>query len=281
MRMKILFWILAVLSLPVGCFISFVCHFAHGLDLYWTGFGLVVCILGMLSLVVCIIGIVLGAIKLRRGQMKKAFGFVLMGVIYSGIIFGGLVVDDALYSMRLNKAIEAQDEQMYGENWNDPPAIEGLPEQYQKLLNKFYVMVRDQWPADKLMELGAVSMAEHYGDASLDNIGFVLMDLDGDKVDELVLGTTAPMEEGGTAIFCIYASPKAPAYAINSVEGNTYYLHAGETEGTYEVEIADADAAWVVRPKDPERSFDFDYREGKMDPDGRMTLELIPFSRYK
>ena len=131
------------------------------------------------------------------------------------------------------------------------------------------------------MNLGAVSMAEYYGDAPLDNIGFVLMDLNGDKVDELVIGAVAQAEQQGNEIFCIYSDPQNPSYVINGVEGKLYYLHSGEAAGTYEAEIVGRDSAWVIETAESENTFDFNLKEGAMDPAGRMTLDLIPFSSYK
>lgn len=279
--MKILFWILALLSIFVGWFMSFLSHMMNGLGLSGTIIGDVVCIAGMLSLGVCVIGVVLGIIKLRKGDVKKAIVFALAGIIYCGVIFGGLLLDDAVHTMKLNAAVENYENKLYGEGWDAPSAIVGIPEQYQRVLNEFYVVVRDKWPADQLMDLGAVSMSGYYGDKSTDNIGFALMDLNGDNMDELVIGTTAPVEEGGTAVFCVYTDASNPFYAISSVEGEMYYLHPGDAEGTYEAEIAEADAAWVIAPAQAENTFDFDYREGAMEPADRMTLDLIPFSKYK
>ena len=126
-----------------------------------------------------------------------------------------------------------------------------------------------------------LSMAEYYGDAPLDNIGFVLMDLNGDKVDELVIGAVAQAEQQGNEIFCIYSDPQNPSYVINGVEGKLYYLHSGEADGTYEAEIVGHHSAWIIETAERENTFDFNLKEGAMDPDGRMTLDLIPFSRYK
>ena len=278
--MKILFWIFAVLSIPVGLFVSFLCYMSHGLDLSGTGIGKVVCIVGMLAAVICIICTVLGSKRLRKGDAKKAVVFAVAGLVYCGIIIGGIFLDDAVDTLLLEKSIAERNEQLYGENWDAPPAIEGIPEGYQKVLNKYYAVVRDRWPAGQLMDLGAVSMAEYYGDAPLDNIGFVLMDLNGDKVDELVIGAVAQAEQGNE-IFCIYSDPKNPSYVINGVEGKLYYLHAGEADGTYEAEIVGHDSAWVIETAERENTFDFNLREGAVDPAGRMTLDLIPFSRYK
>ena len=279
--MKILFWILAILSIAVGLFVSVVCYASHGLGLTGTGIGEVVCIVGMLAAVICMICTVLGSKKLRKGDAKKAVVFAVAGLVYCGIIIGGIFLDDAVDTLLLKKSIAERNAQLYGENWDAPPAIEGIPERYQEVLNKYYAVIRDQWPADRLMDLGAVSMAEYYGDAPLDNIGFVLMDLNGDKVDELVIGAVAQAEQQGNEIFCIYSDPQNPSYVINGVEGKLYYLHSGEADGTYEAEIVGHHSAWVIETAERENTFDFNLKEGAMDPTGRMTLDLIPFSRYK
>ena len=279
--MKILFWILAILSIAVGLFVSVVCYMSHGLGLTGTGIGEVVCIVGMLAAVICMICTVLGSKKLRKGDAKRAVVFAVAGLVYCGIIIGGIFLDDAVDTLLLKKSIAERNAQLYGENWDAPPAIEGIPERYQEVLNKYYAVIRDQWPAERLMDLGAVSMAEYYGDAPRDNIGFVLMDLNGDKVDELVIGAVAQAEQQGNEIFCIYSDPQNPSYVINGVEGKLYYLHSGEADGTYEAEIVGHHSAWVIETAERENTFDFNLKEGAMDPTGRMTLDLIPFSRYK
>ena len=279
--MKLLFWILAVLSIPVAVFISIVSWFAEGLGLSGTGIGVVVCFAGMFSVVVSIVCAVLGIIKLRKGHVKKAVTFAVVAVAYPAVILAGMYIDDAVHGVLMERDIANRNEQIYGENWDAPPAIEGIPELYQEVLNKYYAVVRDEWPADQLMDLGAVAMAEHYGDAPLDNIGFVLMDLNGDNLDELVIGAVAQAGQQGNAVFCIYSDPQNPSYVINGVEGKLYYLHSGETDGTYEAEIVGHHSAWVIETAESENTFDFNLKEGAMDPAGRMTLDLIPFSSYK
>ena len=276
--MKILFWLLAVLSIPVGLFISFTCFLSEGLGLYSSIAGQILCFFGMASVVVSIIGIVLGIKKMRKGDVKNAFLFALLGILYSGAILAGIYIDEAVDSILLDRSIAQYNEQLYGENWDAAPAIEGIPQSYQTVLNKYYVIVRDTWPGEELMDIGAVAMADYYGDASLDNIGFALADLDSDMVDEMIIGTTYAPEGNGSAVFCIYSDPTNAHYSINSVEGQMYYLHADETDGTYLVEIVGHDAAWDIRPAS---GFNFEYLEGTLDPANRLTLDLIPFSQYK
>ena len=279
--MKILFWIFAVLSIPVGLFMSIVGFFGGGLGLYSTVIGQMIYILSTLSLLVSIVCDVLGIIKLRKGNVKKAVLLALAGVAYSAIILASMFIADAVDSMRMEREFAERNEQMYGEGWDAAPAIEGIPELYQEVLNKYYAVVRDRWPAEDLMDLGAVGMADYYGEASLDNIGFALVDLNGDRVDELVIGTVAQADQQGNEIFCIYTDPENPFYAINSVEGNVYYLHSGEADGTYEAEIVGLDSAWVIETAESENTFDLDIKEGAMDPARRLTLAMTPFSQYK
>ena len=278
--MKLLFWILAILSIPAGLLMSVTCWFSEGLGLVGTGLGLVVVYAGMISVIVSIVCMVLGLKQLRKGDAKKAVAFALVGVIYSGVILAGIYVDDVMHTKQLEKDIAERNEEKYGEGWDEAPAIEGIPELYQEVLNKFYVAVRDQWPEDQLIDLAALSMAEYYGDASLDNVGFALMDVNSDGVDELVIGSTAPVEEGGTLIFCMYSDPENPYVNLSGVEGKSYYLHFSE-ENTYVAEIKDADAAWILGAEEGSNMVDITYQEGALDPAGRLVLEMIPFAQYK
>ena len=278
--MKLLFWILAILSIPAGLLMSVTCWLSEGLGLVGTGLGLVVVYAGMISVIVSIVCMVLGLKQLRKGDAKKAVAFALVGVIYSGVILAGIYIDDVMHTKQLEKEIAERNEEKYGEGWDEAPAIEGIPELYQEVLNKFYVAVRDQWPEDQLIDLAALSMAEYYGDASLDNVGFALMDVNSDGVDELVIGSTAPVEEGGTLIFCMYSDPENPYVNLSGVEGKSYYLHFSE-ENTYVAEIKDADAAWLLEAEEGSNMVDITYQEGALDPAGRLVLEMIPFAQYK
>lgn len=278
--MKVLFWIVAVLSIPVGLVGSLFSRFAHGIGVSGTAMGDVLLILGMFSVLVSIGGIVLGIIKLRKGNVKKAVAFALLGIIYPVVLGGAGLIENAVYGMLLERDIDNRNEQIYGENWDAPPAIEGIPELYQEVLNQLYVAVGESWPAENLMDFGIMPMADYYGDASLDNIGFLLMDVNGDNVDELLIGTTAPAEEG-TAIFCFYSDPENPFLTLQAQEGEIYYLHSTGTDGIYMAEIYGRDAAWLLEATEGESIINIIYQEGTVDPTNRLTLDMIPFSQYK
>ncbi|MBQ2449235.1 MAG: hypothetical protein IIV70_06135 [Peptococcaceae bacterium] len=146
--MKMLFWILAILSIPVGLFTSIVCYFSQGLGLTGTVIGKAVCFAGVFAVAVSIICAVLGIIGLRKGNAKKAVVFALAGALYSGIIIAGIFADDAVDTMQMEKEMVNRNEQLYGENWDAAPVIEGIPELYQEELNKYYVAIKDKWHSD-------------------------------------------------------------------------------------------------------------------------------------
>ena len=278
--MKILFLVFAIVSVLIGAFVSMIGYFANGLGLAGTAIGDVMYVAGMFSAAVSIVCVVLGIIKLRKGNVKKAVAFALVGVIYSVVMLAGMYIDEAVHTKLMEKDIANRKEEMYGENWDSAPAIEEIPELYAEVLNEVYAMAKDQLDGD-LMGFGVVSMPEYYGDAPLDNIGFTIMDVNGDNVKELVIGTAAPVEAGGTAIFCIYSDPENPFYSVASIEGETYYLHSGEVDGTYLAEIGGANAAWLLEAEEGEAIVNINYQEGALDPVGRLTLNMIPFSQYK
>jgi hypothetical protein len=242
----------------------------------------------MFSVVVSIVCAVLGIIKLRKGHVKKAVTFAVVAVAYPAVILAGMYIDDAVHGVLMERDIANRNEQIYGENWDAPPAIEGVPEFYQEVLNKFYVAVRDEWSGDQMIGMSTMEMEKYYGDASLDNIGFILMDVNADGFDELMIGTTAPVEEGGTAIFCMYSDPECPHDTLNGVQGELYYLHPGEggtyvaeIGGSYMPEVGDTKGYWLLGAYEDERIVDIMHQEGSMDPTGRLTLDMIPFSQYK
>ena len=279
--MKIIFWLLAVFSLIIGLFSYVVSAAADGLALFSTQFGKIMCLVGQCSLIVCIICVVIGIFQLRKGKLKRAIAFVLAGILYCAVIFGGFLIDEAVGFKRHEASVTAYYEQLYGKGWDNPPAIAGIPRHYQTVLNEFYVVIKDNH-TEHLISLGAACMPSYYGDAPLDNLGFALIDFNGDGVDELLIGTTAPVKEGGTAVICIYSDPDNPFAFPSSIEGETHYLYAEETNGSYLIETSKSDTVWVMNPAEKDKLLDVsDYQGKALNAADRLVFDLIPFSQYK
>ena len=279
MKKKILFWLLAVVSILAGLFVSVFSWASEGLGFYYGIISHIFCYIGMLAAVVSIVCVVLGSRKLRKGETKKAILLALAGLIYAGAVIGELFIEEAVDTVRMEKDIAARNEQMYGAGWDSAPAIDGIPGRYQEVLGKFYAVVRDEWSGDQLMDLGGTIMPAYYGDSSLDNIGFILKDLNGDGSDELLIAATAPTEAGGTAFFCMYSDPENPYLNLDGIEDETFYLH--EVDGVYMAEIEGRGAAWQFDDEDGDKLVEITYLELALDPANRLTLDLIPFSRYR
>lgn len=279
--MKILVWILAVVMIPAGLFASFIFYASFGLGLTSGTVGDILCIAGILTGVICIVGSVRGIKQMRKGNMKRAFAWLLAGAVFCGIISAGLGICSAVNSKRVEQIIAAEQAQLYGEGWDAPPAMEGIPENYVELMNQYYAIIKNEWPAEELM-FAAVAMADYYGDAPLDNIGFCFKDLNGDGIEELIIGTAEPTAEGGTVFFCVYYGTGDLSCTLDSEVGERYCLHAGETEGSYVAEQIGSDLVWVIEPAvEGDEYVEITEQAGTMDPAGRLTLEMIPFARYK
>lgn len=110
--MKIIFWLLAVLSIFAGLFMSVISYMSYGLGFSYTIIGDIVLIAGMFSLVVCIVCVVLGILRLRKGNVKKAIVCILVALCYCVVILAGIAIDDALYSLLLDKRAVYDNEQI-------------------------------------------------------------------------------------------------------------------------------------------------------------------------
>ena len=72
----ILFGILAILVLFVSLFFTYVYHMMYGLGLASSAFGTVVAMAGIFTVIIALIGVILGIINLRKGKKGLAFFFL-------------------------------------------------------------------------------------------------------------------------------------------------------------------------------------------------------------
>lgn len=138
--MKVCIWLLWILSIFVGLFVSFVSYLSRGLGLAGTAFGEVVCIMGTLTLAICIAGMVLGIISMRKGKVKKALACALISLGYCAAIIAGTLIDDAVHTMQLEKRIAERNEQLYVESTEGLSSIQRSPDLHQEATEEFFVI---------------------------------------------------------------------------------------------------------------------------------------------
>ena len=244
--------------------------------------------LGTLVAPLGIVGVILGFRYRKREQSRKALlytfgGFLMiMGVSLCFLFlnsFGGNWVNRSLYAAL---------QQHYGEDFDAPSNYEELPETYQIILDKKYVVVRDRWDRDALMEREHLSwkMPQFYGENSLENIGFCLLDLNGDGSEELLIGEVTP-EGTPNAIFSVYTAPDAPQQVFQTYDTMLHYLHK-QADGTYLLECAveystGEKETYVLTLTVPEnnRTAKAAEVEATVDAADRCYVELIPFANYR
>ena len=105
-----------------------------------------------------------------------------------------------------------------------------VPEAYATVIGEYYTVLNEDWDAARVMEQGLNYMvADSFFDATLEDIGYAVMDLDGDGREELVVGSLKEDEFFGKLIFSLYTldSDGAPQLLIDSTERNRYYYAGG------------------------------------------------------
>ena len=190
---------------------------------------------------------------------------------------------------------------------------------YAEQMNLIYQALTEQWSADKYFENDMSHlMANHYDGDALANVGYALVDLDGDGQDELIISAVDKTYAGGM-LYDVYSAPNGEViHVLCGHERTRYYLQDMEDEG-YGIANESSDSAWrsawyyyslvdgkleltqgiiVNVEADAENPWFFTYDEDwdvsndTHDVDGMaesiietyrqsyMTLEYIPFSTY-
>lgn len=66
-------------------------------------------------------------------------------------------------------------------------------EKYQDILDKYEKMIREDWDLEKILEEG---FSEIYADESKADLGYALMDINGDEIKELFIGISGRQQDG-------------------------------------------------------------------------------------
>ncbi len=105
---------------------------------------------------------------------------------------------------------------------------------YAKLLSRYRTALEEEWSAEQLTEAGLSTLARYcYEGGALNNVGWVLLDLDGDGKMELLIGASAGDPFVNRQIFELYVLEDGePVQVFAGRERSRYYL-CREENGSY------------------------------------------------
>lgn len=164
-----------------------------------------------------------------------------------------------------------------------PPTTEvsaAVPEPYAEVLESYYTALHDGWDPAQLMEAGLNYMtADGFFEMPMEEIGYGVTDLDGDAVEEMVIGSLKEDAFYGKLIFCLYTLDDAgnPLLLLDSTERNRYY-YAGDIRFA-NLGSSGWNESFVTTLKLERRELvDMTYTT---DPADYVQMELTPFSQWR
>lgn len=162
------------------------------------------------------------------------------------------------------------------------PAPEETPsveQAYVVVIGEYYTALEQRWNGAELMEDGLNYMAaDCYGDEPLENLGYAIVDLDGDGVQELLIGPIKADEFFDKMIFSLYTLDEngVNKLVFDGTERNRYY-YAGENRFANQGSSAYNDSFETTLKLEEGEMIDMTYTTA---PEDYVQLELTPFSQW-
>lgn len=162
------------------------------------------------------------------------------------------------------------------------PAPEETPtveQAYAVVIGEYYTALEQRWNGAELMEDGLNYMAaDCYGDAPLENLGYAIADIDGDGVQELLIGTIKADEFYEKMVFSLYTLDESGVNKLvfDGTERNRYY-YAGENRFANLGSSAFNDSFETTVKLQEGEMIDMTYTTAPAD---YVQLELTPFSQW-
>jgi hypothetical protein len=107
---------------------------------------------------------------------------------------------------------------------------------YAQQIERYYTAISQQWDENTYMEHEMSSLAAYYYDGKpLDNVGFALMDLDGDGIWELIIGAIHNAQRDPLVFEIWGLKNDEPVMLAQSGSHNRYYLQYAEEDELWSV----------------------------------------------
>ena len=162
------------------------------------------------------------------------------------------------------------------------PAPEETPtveQAYAVVIGEYYTALEQRWNGAELMEDGLNYMAaDCYGDEPLENLGYAIADIDGDGVQELLIGTIKADEFYEKMVFSLYTLDESGVNKLvfDGTERNRYY-YAGENRFANLGSSAFNDSFETTVKLEEGEMIDMTYTTA---PAEYVQMELTPFSQW-
>ena len=116
---------------------------------------------------------------------------------------------------------------------NEEASDDGKENVYKEQMDLVYQALSQEWSIDKYFDNEISSLiSNHYEGNALENVGYALIDLDGDGKEELIISAVSKDFDGGM-LYDVYSAPNGTVvHVLSGHERNRYYLQWME-EGVY------------------------------------------------
>ena len=116
------------------------------------------------------------------------------------------------------------------------PSFDSFDEVYTQQIERYYTALSDQWDESAYFDHEMSSLAAYYYEGNaLDHVGFTFMDLNGDDIQELIIGAIKNAEQD-PLVFEIWTLKNGePVMLAQSGARNRYYMQYAEDDDMWSV----------------------------------------------
>lgn len=113
---------------------------------------------------------------------------------------------------------------------------DSVAEIYAQQVERYYTAISDQWDESTYFDHEMSPMAAYYYEENaLDNVGFAFIDLDGDNIQELIIGAIRNSEQHPLVFELWTLNNGEPVMLAQSGSRNRYYLQYAEEDNAWSI----------------------------------------------